>query len=237
MDSVQLPALEIVATCGASAQLAVSAGADRIEACEALELGGITPSVEVLEDILEHRPELGVHALLRNRPGDFVYDEEDLHVMERQSRRLAAAGVSGIVLGALNHNGILDLDAIQRLAGAALEINPDIEITIHRAVDASADPVQAISQLLPLTPKRVLTSGGREAAGDGMATISRMVQAAESKIQIMSGGGMRVQDIATAHAAGVSAVHFSAKTQHAGTFRVSADQVRELRSAVNALNR
>lgn len=237
MDSVQLPALEIVATSGVSAQLAVAAGADRIEACEALELGGITPSVEVLDDILEHRPELGIHALLRSRPGDFIYDKEDLSVMERQSSRLAAAGVSGIVLGALDRRGSLDLEAIQKLAGAALEINPDIEITIHRAVDASVDPVRAISQLLPLAPRRVLTSGGRESAGQGMATISRMVQAADSKIQIMSGGGMRVQDIATAQAAGVSAVHFSAKTQHAGTIRVSADQVRELRRAVNALNR
>ncbi len=235
--SAALPTLEIVATSGACAQAAVGAGADRIEACEALELGGITPSPEVLDDILEHRPALGVHALLRCRPGDFHYDLADVAVMERQARRLVRAGADGVVLGALTADRQLDLQVIGRLAQASLEVNPEVEITIHRAVDASSDPVHAVSQLLALGVKRVLTSGGSDAAGDGMETIARMVQLAGTAIQIMSGGGMRVQDIAAAQAAGVSAVHFSAKTQQAGTIRVSADHVRELRSAVNALDR
>lgn len=235
--SAVLPALEIVATSGACAQAAAGAGADRIEACEALELGGITPSPEVLDDILEHRPALGVHALLRCRPGDFHYDLADVAVMERQARRLVRAGADGVVLGALTADGQLDLQVIGRLAQASLEVNPKVEITIHRAVDASSDPVHAVSQLLALGVKRVLTSGGSDAAGDGMETIARMVQQAGTTIQIMSGGGMQVQDIATAQAVGVSAVHFSAKTQQAGTIRVSADHVRELRSAVNALDR
>ncbi|WP_313811496.1 copper homeostasis protein CutC [Glutamicibacter sp.] len=231
------PALEIVATSGVSARLAAQNGADRIEACEALELGGLTPSPEVLADILEHRPRLGIHALLRSRPGDFHYDALDVSVMRRQARRLALAGVDGVVLGALNAQRQLDLETIQILADSCLEVNPELEITVHRAIDASTDPVHAVSQLLALGVRRVLTSGGRESAGDGMGTITQMVHQAKTKIQIMSGGGMRVQDIATATMAGVCAVHFSAKTPCAGTIRVSADQVRELRSAVDALER
>lgn len=230
-----LAALEIVATSGNCARLAASAGADRIEACEALELGGITPGPEVLEDILEHRPRLGVQALLRSRPGDFHYTEDELRVMERQARRLARAGVDGLVLGALDARGRVDLEAVRRLAAAGLEVNPQLEITMHRAIDASSDLGASVTQLLALGIHRVLTSGGRENAGEGLETIARMVQAAEGRIQIMAGGGLRAQDIDPALRAGAAAVHFSAKTQDSGTIRVSGQRVQQLRSTLDAL--
>lgn len=228
-------ALEIVATSGACARTATAAGADRIEACEALELGGITPGPEVLDDILEHRPALGMHALLRSRPGDFHYDAAEVLLMERQARRLARAGVDGLVLGALDAGGAVDLEVVARLAAAGLEVNPELEITMHRAIDASSDPVACVTQLLALGIHRVLTSGGRDAAGEGLEVLARMAQAADGRIQIMAGGGMRAQDIGPACRAGAAAVHFSAKTQYAGTIRVSGDQVRQLRSTLNAL--
>lgn len=230
-------ALEIVATSGRCAWTAAAAGADRIEACEALDLGGITPGPEVLEDILERRPALGVHALLRSRPGDFHYEDAELRVMERQARRLARAGVDGLVLGALDAGGAVDLEAVARMAAAGLEVNPELEITMHRAIDASADPVASVTQLLALGIHRVLTSGGRDAAGEGLEVIARMAQAADGRIQIMAGGGMRARDVGPARGAGAAAVHFSAKTHYAGTIRVSEQQVRQLRSTLNALTK
>lgn len=231
----QNTALEIVATSGACARRAFAAGADRIEACEALELGCISPGPEVLEDILEHRPALGVHALLRNRPGDFHYGEADLQVMERQARRLARTGVDGLVLGAVDASGTVDLKAVARMAAAGLEVNPELEITMHRAIDASTDPVASVTQLLDLGIHRVLTSGGQDCAGEGLEVIERMVQAAGGRIQIMAGGGMKARDIGPALRAGAAAVHFSAKTQHAGTIRVSEQHVEQLRNMLNAL--
>ncbi|MFJ2618931.1 copper homeostasis protein CutC [Glutamicibacter sp. NPDC087344] len=228
--------LEIVATSAQCAQRATAAGADRLEACEVLELGGITPGPEVLDGILGHRPALGVHALLRSRPGDFVYSEEELRVMERQARRLARAGVDGLVLGTLDNSASVDLVAVSRLAYAGLEVNPHLEITLHRAIDASADPVACLAQILGLGVHRVLTSGGRETAGEGLRAITQMVQVANGGIQIMAGGGLRAADIKPMLQAGVSAVHFSAKKHHAGTLKVSRTQVQQLRSALDTLN-
>lgn len=227
------PVLEIVATSGACARVATAAGAERLEVCEALELGGITPNPEIVQAVLEHRPALGVHALLRSRPGDFHYTPEELSLMERQATRLALAGVDGLVLGALTPQGQLDLETIRRLADAGLSVNPTLEITVHRAIDACNSQVSAVTQLLELPITRVLTSGGRNAAGEGMETIARMVRAADNRMQIMSGGGLRLVDLPDARKAGVAAVHASAKEEFADTIRVSEDQVQRLRNALD----
>lgn len=231
-----LPMLEIVATSGACAQRAARAGADRIEACQALELGGLTPSPEVLDQILEQRPRRGVHSLLRSRPGDFCYSTEEAAVMERQAVRLAAAGVDGLVLGALDRGGSLDLVMMRRWAEAALAVNQRLEITVHRAIDASQDPVVQLDRLLELPVHRVLSSGGQPTCRQGMDTIAAMVRRAVGNIEIMCGGGLTPDDIGSAYRAGVSAVHFSAKTGYADTIEVSEQQVRQLRCTLDEFN-
>ncbi|MFC9934363.1 copper homeostasis protein CutC [Glutamicibacter sp. NPDC127525] len=230
-----LPALEIVATSGACAQRATRAGADRLEACQALELGGLTPNPEALEQIHEHRPPRGVHALLRSRPGNFRYTTEEAALMERQAARLAAAGVDGIVLGALDPRGALDLAMMRHWAEAALAVNQRLEITVHRAIDASRDPIGELARLLEFPAHRVLSSGGRRTVDQGMATIEAMVQAAGSRIEIMCGGGLQATDIESVRRLGVAAVHSSAKTRYADTIEVSEQQVRQLRCTLDEL--
>ncbi len=156
--------------------------------------------------------------------------------MERQAARLAAAGADGIVLGALDPRGVLDLAMMRHWADAALAENQRLEITVHRAIDASQDPIGELARLLDFPAHRVLSSGGKRTVGQGMATIEAMVQAAGGQIEIMCGGGLQATDIETVHSLGASAVHFSAKTRYADTIEVSEQQVRQLRCTLDELD-
>jgi copper homeostasis protein len=206
-----MPVLEIAVTSAAAATTAVAHGADRVELCSALELGGVTPSQAVVAATLEGGVE--AHVLVRARPGDFVYDADEVAQMEREAATIAAQGAAGVVIGALRPDGRLDLAAIARIAGAARTARPGVSITVHRAVDAAADPVAAVTDLVGsgLGVLRVLSSGGAAAAGDGITTIAAMIAAADGRVQIMSGGGVTLATIPALVAVGVDAVHLSAK--------------------------
>jgi len=212
--------LEIAVTSLGGAQTALAGGADRVELCTALEIGGVTPSQGLTEAVVATG--LPVHALVRARGGDFVYDAADLDVMEREVRTLVAAGAAGVVVGALRLDGSLDVDAVARLATAAREAaaarsgdqgGDRVEVTVHRAVDRAASPVDAVAALATLGVDRVLTSGGASRAGDGLASgaLAAMV-AASGGVEVMAGGGVRVDDVAALVAAGVAGVHLSAST-------------------------
>jgi copper homeostasis protein len=206
-----VPELEIAVTSASAAGIAIARGADRVELCAALELGGVTPSQALIEATLAVCAE--THVLVRARPGDFVYAAEEVEQMSREAATTTAQGAAGVVIGALSPDGHLDLDAIARIAGAAREAQPNVAVTVHRAVDACADPVTAITDLIAsgLGVTRVLTSGGAIAAGDGITTIASMVAAAGGHIQIMSGGGVTLAAISGLIEVGVDAVHMSAK--------------------------
>ncbi|NIJ05188.1 copper homeostasis protein CutC [Frigoribacterium faeni] len=213
-------ALEIAVTSLGGARTALAGGADRVELCTALEIGGVTPSQGLVEAVVATG--VPVHALVRARGGDFVYDDADLDVMDREVRTLVAGGVAGVVVGALRADGSLDLDAVARLVGAAREAaagrsadfgGARLDVTVHRAVDRAASPVDAVAALAGLGVDRVLTSGGASRAGDGLAAgvLAEMVAAAGT-VEVMAGGGVRVDDVAALVAAGVSGVHLSAST-------------------------
>ncbi|WLQ36469.1 copper homeostasis protein CutC [Streptomyces castrisilvae] len=204
------PALEIAVTSPAGARAARESGADRVELCAALELGGLTPSAALVEAVAAEG--LPVQALVRCRPGDFVHDAEELALMAAEVRSVIASGAAGVVIGALTADGSLDTDAVARLADAARAAGRPVEVTLHRAVDQSADPVAAAALLPSLGLTRVLTSGGAPAAADGLAAITAMVAAAPG-VQVMAGGGVRVADIPALARAGVAAVHLSAKAR------------------------
>lgn len=204
------PALEIAVTSPAGARAARESGADRVELCAALELGGLTPSAALVEAVAAEG--LPVQALVRCRPGDFVHDAEELALMAAEVRSVIASGAAGVVIGALTADGALDTDAVARLADAARAAGRPVEVTLHRAVDQSADPVAAAALLPSLGLTRVLTSGGAPAAADGLAAITAMVAAAPG-VQVMAGGGVRVDGIPALARAGVAAVHLSAKAR------------------------
>ena len=191
-------------------RVALEAGAARVELCQALGLGGLTPSTGLIEAVAGAASEAGapgfVHVLVRPRGGGFVYDADELDVTVRDIRAAAAAGADGIVVGALTEAGGIDLEAIRRFIDAAA----GLDVTVHRAVDASSDPLGSIAALHALGVRRVLTSGGAPDCRAGLATLTRMA-AASGPLEIMAGGGVRIDDIAALAAAGVDAVHLSAR--------------------------
>ncbi|MFK4297965.1 copper homeostasis protein [Arthrobacter sp. GAS37] len=205
--------LEIVAVGAQGAAVAAEEGADRIELCSALELGGLTPSQGLMEAAQEAADgRLEIHPLIRSRPGDFLYSDADVDTMDREIRFLLAQGAHGVVIGVLTASGAIDVRATRRLADSALETNPDAQLTFHRAIDQTPDPAAAVEQLVELGFTRVLSSGGAATVGAGIATLERMVQRAAGRLEVMAGGGLALDDIPALHAAGLSAVHLSAKT-------------------------
>ncbi|MFB8088843.1 copper homeostasis protein CutC [Streptomyces sp. NPDC055992] len=204
------PALEIAVTSPAGARAARENGADRVELCTALELGGLTPSAALVEAAAAEG--LPVQVLVRCRPGDFVHDAEEIALMAAEVRSVIASGASGVVIGALTADGALDTEAVARLADAARASGRPVEVTLHRAVDQSADPVATAALLPSLGLTRVLTSGGAPAAAEGLATIAAMAAAAP-EVEVMAGGGIRLADIPALASAGVASVHLSAKTR------------------------
>ncbi|MEU2619550.1 copper homeostasis protein CutC [Streptomyces sp. NPDC007157] len=208
MSDPTVPALEIAVTSPAGARVALDHGADRVELCTGLELGGLTPSAAQVEAVAAVG--LPVQVLVRCRPGDFVYDAEDVALMVAEVRSVIASGASGVVVGALAADGSLDTEAVTRLAAAAQDAGRPVEVTLHRAVDLSADPVTTAALLPALGLTRVLTSGGAPAAGQGLERLAAMVEAAPG-VQVMAGGGVRPSDIPALTAVGVAAVHLSAK--------------------------
>ena len=202
--------VEIAVQDVAGVRVALAAGAARVELCQALGLGGLTPSMGLIEAAAGAARDAGaagfVHVLVRPRGGGFVYDADELETTVRDIRAAATAGADGVVVGALTAAGALDLEAVRRFVDAAA----DLDVTVHRAVDASSDPLGSVAALDGLGVRRVLTSGGAPDCRAGLTTLALMA-AASGGLEIMAGGGVRIDDIPDLAAAGVDAVHLSAR--------------------------
>ncbi|MFB9309382.1 copper homeostasis protein [Agromyces hippuratus] len=202
--------VEIAVQDAAGVRVALAAGAARVELCQALGLGGLTPSAGLIESAVDAAGVAAVadfvHVLVRPRGGGFVYDADELDTIVRDIRAAAAAGADGVVVGALTDAGELDLEAVHRFVDAAGEL----DVTVHRAVDASADPFGSVAALRDLGVRRVLTSGGAPDCRAGLETLARMA-ADSGPLEIMAGGGVRIDDIAALAGAGADAVHLSAR--------------------------
>ncbi|MCU1411789.1 MAG: CutC family protein [Rhodoglobus sp.] len=198
--------LEIAVQDVSGITVAARAGVDRVELCSALALGGLTPSAGLVALALKAAGPLPVHVLVRARPGDFSYTEDELRVMVADVRSAVAAGAAGVVVGALR-GGAVDAAALERLVDAA----GGTDVTFHRAFDLLADPVAGLASLSAAGVRRILTSGGASTAVDGMPALRDLVQAGAGRIEIMAGGGVTIESIAGIAATGVDAVHLSAK--------------------------
>lgn len=201
-------ALEIAVQDAAGARVAVAAGADRLELCQALgATGGITPSAGLLESVFAAVDPALVAVLVRPRPGGFIYGEDEVAVVASDIRDLVARGVGGVVIGALTRDGAVDADALGRWKDAA----GDVEFVFHRAIDTLAEPTAVIDRLVQLGVHRILTSGGAPRSIDGAPVLADLVSAASGRLQIMAGGGVRPADVPTLVGCGVDAIHLSAK--------------------------
>ncbi|GAA2990499.1 copper homeostasis protein [Microbacterium terrae] len=200
-------AVEIAVQDAAGARIAVGAGADRLELCQGLEMGGITPSLGILEATLAAVDPAIVHVLIRPRGGGFAYDSDEIAVVAADIRAAVARGAGGVVVGALDSAGGVDVEAVRRWQDAAGESS----VTFHRAIDAAADPSAVFDALVTAGVTRVLTSGGAPRSIDGLAALAGF--AAQGGIEVMAGGGVRPEDVGALRAAGVDSVHLSARTR------------------------
>jgi copper homeostasis protein len=173
-----------------AALAAERAGADRIELCLNLDSGGTTPSRTLIEDVVRdaHIP---VFVLIRPRAGDFVYTAREIDNMIREIALARTGGAAGIVTGALNRDGTVDIEHTRTLVGAAGEL----PVTFHRAFDSTPNLADALEQVIDAGASRVLTSGGAATAHDGAAAIASLVDQAGHRISIVAGGSIRAHNV------------------------------------------
>ena len=177
----------------------------RIELCQNLEQGGLTPSAGLIETSLELG--LNTHVLIRPRAGGFHYSAEEVKLIGRDIQYCAQKGVQGVVVGILQANFELDKAQLQALIHAA----PQLDWTFHRAFDESLDWKRSLDVLIELGFKRVLTSGFASNIELGMPILAQMSQYANGQIEIMAGGGVNAGNIGKlAQIPNLTAVHFSA---------------------------
>jgi copper homeostasis protein len=186
-----------------SAIAAEAGGADRVELCDNLGVGGTTPSVGTIAEACRWLS-IPVHVLIRPRAGRFVYSERELAVMRRDLEAAKALGAAGIVLGLLDAEGRVDRDRTAPL----VELARPLSVTFHKAIDCSNDPFEAIDQLMAIGVERVLTSGGLASAKEGVETIRSLVDRAAGRISIMAGGRLAVDHLdAVIRGSGVREIH------------------------------
>lgn len=210
-------AVEIAVQDRAGVRVALEAGADRIELCSALGVGGLTPSAGLIEAAVAEARGAGrdgfVHVLIRPRAGGFAYDADEVELALADIRYARRAGASGVVVGALDAVGAVDTDAVARFVTEA----GDLEVTFHRAIDIAPDPLGALDTLAALGVRRILTSGGASRSIDGVGMLAALVAQSAGRVQVMAGGGVGVPDIVGIAATGVDAVHLSARTTVTGS--------------------
>lgn len=182
--------LEVCVDNAAGLQAAVDGGADRIELCSALELGGLTPSFGLMKQAA--RIALPVYAMIRPRPGDFVFDANDLAIMRDDIAMAREAGLAGVVLGASQHDGQLDADLLAILVDHSYGLGP----TLHRAFDCTGPNfVEAVETAIDLGFERILTSGGASSAVGGLPVLERVFEQAKGRISIMPGAGINAENV------------------------------------------
>ena len=174
-----------------SAIASARGGADRIELCANLDVGGTTPDADLIQRCAEAAA-VPVFVMIRPRGGAFCCDADDLRAMARDIRQAARAGARGLVFGALTAGGTIDIDAMRRLVDAARPL----PVTCHRAFDDTRDLHEALDVLLELGVDRVLTSGGAHAAAEGAAAIADLVRRAGDALTVIAAGGVRARNVA-----------------------------------------
>jgi copper homeostasis protein len=202
--------IEVAVASVQDAQAAQAGGANRLELCAALELGGLTPSLGTFLSI-KQSVSMPIVAMLRPRAGGFNYCAADVDVMARDAELFLSHGAAGIVFGFLTPEHTLDrarIDRFVRLAGRT-------ESVVHRAFDLTVDPFASLELLIDLGVSRVLTSGQERSAPEGAELIRRLIDRAAGRIQILPGGGITPENATSLIArTGASQLHGSFSHEH-----------------------
>jgi copper homeostasis protein len=197
--------IEIATSDFSSSKAAANGGADRIELCDNLAEGGTTQSKSIIKYCRE-KLAIQIFPIIRPRGGDFLYTDEEFIIMKEDIKTCKELGCDGVVIGILKTDGSIDVERSARL----VEIAYPMEVTFHRAFDRCRDPFEALEQLIGMGCNRILTSGQKPTAIEGMELISKLVKAADERIIIMPGSGVRKENIAQlAEQTGTTELHSS----------------------------
>lgn len=231
--------LEICVDDTSGLKAAIRGGADRIELCAALILGGLTPGPGLIA--AAERAGIPVFAMIRPRAGGFVYSDDEVESALDDIAAIRRANLAGIVFGATHPDGQLDRDVIGRIRDAA----GDLPIVLHRAFDLSPQLSQGLETAIDLGFCRILTSGGAPTANQGRDALAALVAQADGRIEIMAGGGVSAENAADLLGAGVHALHGSCSEMcrdqvMGGRLRIAEERaqtsearVRDLHAAMN----
>ena len=213
--------LEICANSVTSALAAQEGGADRVELCQNLNIGGTTPShgqIRLAMQLLH----IGVHVLIRPRGGDFLYSTVEFEEMKADIAYCKEMGCTGVVFGLLKQDGRVDAER----TGELVSLASPMQITFHRAFDVCHDAMEALETIIRCGCVRLLTSGMERTALEGVERIGQLVAQAGERIQIMPGSGIDAENVLTiADITGARAFHASAKEPVRGNFKKPGEEL------------
>ena len=209
-----------------SALAAERSGAGRVELCASLHDGGTTPSAGLIAATTQHVG-IPVFVLIRPRGGAFTYSDSEIDVMRRDIELARQQRAQGIVTGALDEDGGIDVATTRELVAAAT----GLPVTFHRAFDYTGNLSEGLEQLIDAGVSRVLTSGGAATALEGADAIARLVDQGRGRIAVMAGGGIREHNVREVIGrTGVNEVHARISSVVRDATRVTGSDVR-LRTA------
>jgi copper homeostasis protein len=185
---LRIPELEICAETPQACRAAFQGGAHRIEICTALNQGGVTPSHGLIRAAIEAGNGLPVYVLLRPRTGNFVYSEDEFRILCADLEHAATLGAAGFVTGILTAEGSVDEPRMREVVALAA----GKEVTFHRAFDRTRYLPEALEKIVSAGCSRLLTSGGKPSAGNGVDTIVELAKQAGDRLRVAAGGGVTV---------------------------------------------
>ena len=173
-----------------SALAAEAGGADRLELCANLIIGGTTPTLALFEEV-RSRSNIPLFILIRPRFGDFLYTDYEANVICREIEMFQKAGAECVVIGSLNKDGSLNAEHMKRFIDSA----KDMSVTLHRAFDMCADPFETLKQAKELGVNTILTSGQAPSSLEGIDLYEKLIEKANGEISILAGGGIKASTI------------------------------------------
>jgi copper homeostasis protein len=200
----------VVEVCAFSLESCIAAekgGAKRVELCASLYEGGTTPSAGLIQ-LAKQRTSLEIHVMIRPRGGDFCYSEDEISVMQNDIRMAKSLGCDGIVLGILQKDGKVNISQTE----AMVDLAKPMQTTFHRAIDMTPDYLEALENIIETGCVRILTSGQKNTAMEGIDAIKNLVKQANGRIEIMAGSGVNADNAQTLIHIGVDALHLTGKS-------------------------
>ena len=173
-----------------SALAAAKGGADRLELCANLIIGGTTPTLALYDEVRSHS-DIPLFILIRPRFGDFLYSDYEANVICREIEMFQKAGAEGVVIGSLNKDGSLNAEHMKRFIDSA----KDMSITLHRAFDMCVDPFATLQEAKELGVNTILTSGQAPSSLEGIELYEKLIEKANGEISILAGGGIKASTI------------------------------------------